>query len=311
MNQLTSPSNPSTTTFNTAKLQTSMPSLTFLPQPPLISPKKHSSSRPYRHPSIACNPPPRTALHTVDRLRQRAASLKCPFWRRRFGDMLDTARQILVWALVARHKSLPLPLPQPSLYHAHAPKTLNLPVQERLRLIERDFRQRQYYITGRLTATIYANDCTFDGPDPDVPVTGLSKYVSATAGLFDRNLSRVDLLAIWAEGECEIRATWRLEGALNLPWKPRIKPYTGETVYTFDERGLVVRHDESWSVSALDAFVSVIWPGFGAPPAPPVQALLQEGRAGKNGLESTWNAILTERITRYLAELVAWSRQSC
>lgn len=191
--------------------------------------------------------------------------------------MLDATRQILVWAIVARHKSLPLPLPlSPPSFYANIPKTPNLPLRERLHLIERDFRDRQYYVTGKLTAAIYADDCIFDGPDPDVPVTGLSKYVSATAGLFDRRLSRVDLLAIWAEGEYEIHATWRLEGALNLPWKPRIKPYTGETVYTFDARGLVVRHDEEWSVSAMDAFISVIWPRFGAPPAPPVEVLMNE-----------------------------------
>lgn len=256
-----------------------MPPPTFLLNSPLIRTNPFPAP-PFRHPTIARTPPPRVALHTVDRLRRGAASLKCPFWRRRFSDILDATRQILIWALIARHKSLPLPLPPPS-SHANTSKTPNLPVQERLRLIERDFRERQYYVTGKLTPAIYADDCTFDGADPDVPVTGLSKYVSATAGLFDRSMSRVDLLAIWAEGEREIRATWRLEGALNLPWKPKIKPYTGETVYTFDERGLVVRHDESWSVSALDAFISVIWPGFGAPPAPPVQVLLREGRLGK------------------------------
>lgn len=107
-------------------------------------------------------------------------------------------------------------------------------------------------------------------------MTGLAKYVSAAAGLFDRRQSRVDLLRIEARGEGEIVASWRLEGALNLPWKPRIKPYTGETTYTFDERGLVVRHVETWSVSALDAFVSVVWPGFGEPPAPPVEELIKE-----------------------------------
>jgi hypothetical protein len=55
----------------------------------------------------------------------------------------------------------------------------------------------------------------------------------------------------------------------NLP----IKPYTGTTVYTLDERsGRVTQHTESWDISALDAFVSTLLPGFGAPPAPPVAA---------------------------------------
>lgn len=64
-----------------------------------------------------------------------------------------------------------------------------------------------------------------------------------------------------------IRAEWRLEGALKLPWRPRIKPFTGVTLYQFDDDGLVESHVEEWSVSALDAFVSVLWKDFGAPPA--------------------------------------------
>lgn len=195
--------------------------------------------------------------------------------------MLDGTRQALVWAIVARHKSLPLPLPPPTTRLPSLAKTPNLALDARLALLRDDFVERQYYVTGRLSACIYADECVFDGPDPDVPVTGLAKYVSAAAGLFDRRLSRVDLLGIEERGEREIVARWRLEGALNLPWKPRIKPYTGETTYTFDEQGLVVRHVETWSVSALDAFVSVIWPGFGEPPAPPVEELMKAMETGE------------------------------
>lgn len=55
----------------------------------------------------------------------------------------------------------------------------------------------------------------------------------------------------------------------NLP----IKPYTGTTVYSLDPAsGLVTQHTETWDISALDAFVSTLVPGFGAPPAPPVRA---------------------------------------
>jgi hypothetical protein len=53
-----------------------------------------------------------------------------------------------------------------------------------------------------------------------------------------------------------------------------IKPYTGSTVYTVDEAsGLITRHDETWDITAVDAFVSTLFPGlnYGAPPAPPVK----------------------------------------
>lgn len=56
-----------------------------------------------------------------------------------------------------------------------------------------------------------------------------------------------------------------------LPGNLPIKPYTGTTVYTVDESsGKITAHTETWDISALDAFVSTLVPGFGAPPAPPV-----------------------------------------
>lgn len=102
-----------------------------------------------------------------------------------------------------------------------------------------------------------------------MPVRGLMKYVSATAGLFQKGCSKVDLISICVKEE-RIVARWRLEGRLNLPWHPAIKPYTGSTTYRFDEDGLVESHTETWSVTALDAFVSVLFPAFGQPPAPPI-----------------------------------------
>lgn len=53
-----------------------------------------------------------------------------------------------------------------------------------------------------------------------------------------------------------------------------IKPYTGSTLYTVDEAsGLISRHEEEWDITAVDAFVSTLFPGlnYGAPPAPPVK----------------------------------------
>lgn len=51
-----------------------------------------------------------------------------------------------------------------------------------------------------------------------------------------------------------------------------IKPYTGTTQYSVDDAtGLISHHVETWDISVLDAFVSTLLPGFGAPPAPPVE----------------------------------------
>ena len=202
-------------------------------------------------------------------LQTRTQSIKCPFWRRRFTDALDSLNQVFIWAL-NRHKSLPIPR---SYAASVIPKTPNLPLESRLQILQNDFEQRQYYVTGRLSQQLYRDDCLFDGPDPDVPVRGLLKYVSAAAGLFDKRTSKVDLIDIRVENAQHghvIVAHWRLQGNLNLPWRPAIKPYTGTTTYSFDENALIKSHVETWSVTAFDAFVSVMFPGFGQPPAPPV-----------------------------------------
>lgn len=67
-----------------------------------------------------------------------------------------------------------------------------------------------------------------------------------------------------------VKTRWRFAASLNVPGKPKLKPYTGSTMYKLNEAGLVYEHREEWDISALDAFVSILFPSFGAPPAPPV-----------------------------------------
>ena len=122
-------------------------------------------------------------------------------------------------------------------------------------------------------------------PDPDMPVRGLEKYISAISNLFDVRASSVELLDLQVtsvetlgmrKGEnahttCHsttlqvlapdlILSRWRLDATLKLPWRPSIKAYTGVTLYELDRQGLVARHTELWSISALDAFVSAVLP---------------------------------------------------
>jgi hypothetical protein len=68
-----------------------------------------------------------------------------------------------------------------------------------LDIIENDWRpstSKGYYLTGKLTQSIYRDDCLFDGPDPDMPVRGLHKYLNAASQLFETKSSTAELLGI-------------------------------------------------------------------------------------------------------------------
>jgi hypothetical protein len=123
-----------------------------------------------------------------------------------------------------------------------------------------------YYITGRLDTTIYRDDCLFTGPDPDMPVKGLRKYLSAAAQLFDSKVSfaNMDSISCNADGgrkQCgEICVHWTLGGVINLPWHPNVEPWTGWTRYHVDEEGLIYWHEEGWDVEVWRIFLGVVFP---------------------------------------------------
>ena len=203
--------------------------------------------------------------HALDRSR----GIKCPFFRRRAGDALEAAVAVAQF-VGARHKSLEVPLMPPA--SASGAKTPGLALSAVQELVAADISEHRYYVTGRLSSAIYSDGCIFDSPDPDMPVRSLRRFADALHGLFDPALSTVELISI----ECESRdivARWRLQGALKLPWRPTIKPFTGCTRYEMDEHGLIGYHTEAWSTTALDAFISTFLPALGPPPAPPAAEL--------------------------------------
>ena len=103
----------------------------------------------------------------------------------------------------------------------------------------------------------------------------MKPYTTAVAALFDAQHSRADLLSLKVQDPHTLILRWRLEGALNVPGHPRMKPYTGTTRYIIHD-SRVKEHLETWDISALDAFVSVLLPSFGAAPAPPADQLREQ-----------------------------------
>ena len=247
----------------------------YLPPPPRISTPIRCSAVPPPTGFAAVRP-------KLDEWLEASRDVKCPFWRRRFGDTVSSA--IVVCEFVgARHKSLldrqwlpgsdtsllddaGLKLPAPSM----GVKTMGLPVEEVMAVVRRDFEEGSYYVSGKLSQAVYDDACFFDGPDPDFPVRSLQRYSDALSGLFDPEMSSIELVAMEGVDDSSFVAHWRLSGHLKLPWRPAIKPYAGATRYELNSDGLICSHTEAWSISAVDAFVSTAWEGWGPKPAPPV-----------------------------------------
>lgn len=122
-----------------------------------------------------------------------------------------------------------------------------------------------YYITGQMNTTIYKDDCLFSGPDPDMPVKGLRKYLAAASKLFDHSKSYADLLELQILSEKnQIQVKWEIGGVIMLPWHPEVKPWTGKTIYHIDiANGLIYKHEEFWDISVFQAFICTIWPKVG------------------------------------------------
>jgi hypothetical protein len=155
----------------------------------------------------------------INVLYDKSLSMKCPFFRRRSTDILDSLYMIMRFVII-RHKSLPLIERHPpgcraiSTYAAASTNNMNmkhknLNIHDLVETIRMDWKSEStttsestkqlnkgYYITGRLNATIYRDDCWFDGPDPDMPVRGVRKYLNAASQLFDTKTSTAELLAL-------------------------------------------------------------------------------------------------------------------
>jgi hypothetical protein len=159
----------------------------------------------------------------LDDMYTQSLQMKCPFFRRRTADILDTIDTICRTFVVGQQKQSILPSPaswrplqqyqkyqyqhqQNSLAiddtiiedDQHYSKTINLPLEDIMQLIQNDWHcttnNKGYYITGRLTKSIYRDDCYFDGPDADMPVRGLRKYLNAASQLFEYKTSTATLL---------------------------------------------------------------------------------------------------------------------
>ena len=229
--------------------------------------------------------------------------VKCPFFRRRCGDILDRVERIVRLFLIrpycsdSSHRNLgPLMAYRSSSALKGDQKTKNLPVQELLGILRKDWRaleetetdiygyrnknddgayvatttdrvdEKGYYVTGKISKRIYRDDCEFQSPDPDLPLKGIRKYVGVASQLFHSKTSFSKLLSLEQQQQQNednnstivLKATWKMSLTISLPWKPQVSEFTGSTLYFLDEDRLVFRHQETWDISVWDAFLDMI-----------------------------------------------------
>jgi hypothetical protein len=131
-----------------------------------------------------------------------------------------------------------------------------------------DISVNQYFVTGKLTEEIFADDCRFI--DPTTNVKGLSRYLRALSTLFDPERSRVELVGeLRRTSRDVIEGDYVAEGYLKLPWKPKVPRYEGHIVWTVQpddgspRAGLIVEQRQTWSISGGEALMETFTPSMG------------------------------------------------
>lgn len=122
-----------------------------------------------------------------------------------------------------------------------------------------------YLFSGQIDSELYDENCLFT--DPTLSFRGLST--------FERNIKAIkpaldifvgDSLVVLYDCNVdteanEVKAIWRMSGAIKLPWKPRIE-LTGNTVlsYDTDRGGRIVDYYERWDLPAAKALSQLLQP---------------------------------------------------
>jgi hypothetical protein len=197
----------------------------------------------------------------IEKAYRSALSLRCPFFRRRATDALEFADSTVRYLLGNRIASLGPAIALRGI-ESGGEKLFGLSLSELADVIRKDWREENkkgYYVTGRLTANIYRDDCLFDGPDPDMPIRGIRKYMNAASQLFEYKSTTSELLSLHINEGTAV-AKWRFNGTMRLPWKPKLPEFTGTTTYFIDSSGLIYKHIETWDISVFQAFVQVFLP---------------------------------------------------
>ncbi|KAK1374129.1 Adenine phosphoribosyltransferase 1, chloroplastic-like protein [Heracleum sosnowskyi] len=135
-------------------------------------------------------------------------------------------------------------------------------IDDILDVLKSDY-EKEYFVTGSFTPEVYVDDCIFE--DPTIRFRGKALYsrnLNLLVPFFDQPSIR--LQQIKKGNDCDkdfVVASWKLRTYLKLPWKPLIC-IDGSTVYDLNNDYQIVRHAESWNISAVEAIGQIFTPTF-------------------------------------------------
>jgi hypothetical protein len=140
-------------------------------------------------------------------------------------------------------------------------------VEETMRRIRAD-NDREYFLSGKVDALIYDNECIF--ADPFVSFVGRDRFVDNlrnlgsfitkySAKLLDYDDNNGNSTAIGATtGNAIVETRFMVKLQLNLPWKPVLAWPWGVRCEIDRETKLIVLHQEKWDIEALEVGMFVI-----------------------------------------------------
>ncbi|KAL6278765.1 hypothetical protein ACE6H2_022366 [Prunus campanulata] len=137
----------------------------------------------------------------------------------------------------------------------------NEEMQNLQKLLGSEFEMKEL---GIFTSAIYAEDCIFE--DPTIRFRGKELYsrnLKLLVPFFESPSIGLEKIEKGINSEASfVLATWKLRTYLKLPWRPVIS-IDGSTVYDLDDKFKIVRHAESWNVSAIEAIGQLFTPSYG------------------------------------------------
>ncbi|XP_074311471.1 uncharacterized protein LOC141647248 [Silene latifolia] len=134
-------------------------------------------------------------------------------------------------------------------------------VDDVLDILKSDY-DNAYFVTGTFSSSIYDGDCLFE--DPTIKFRGTELYsrnIQLLVPFFEQPSIVLKNIDKGVNSDRDfVLATWSLRTYLKLPWRPLIA-VEGSTIYDLNDEYKIVRHAESWNISALEAVGQIFTPG--------------------------------------------------